>query len=82
MHGLWRERGHFFRGSFTDYATAIGTVGLAAMTSIAVRGEASERKNLRAERDTAVKRELEERIRADAFEREEAGRAAAVARQA
>ena len=66
----------FWDGSFTDYGTAIGTVGLALITTISVLREAQDRKILRAERDAARGRaeqlEADERARKDEEQRRQA----------
>jgi hypothetical protein len=45
--------GRFWDGSFTDYGTAVGTVGLAALAAWTAVREGKERKQLRKERDEA-----------------------------
>jgi len=65
----------FWDGTFTDYGTAVGTVGLAAITTLSVYREARDRRELKAERDAA-------RNRAAALERLQAEREAQQARRA
>jgi hypothetical protein len=43
----------FWSGAFTDYGTAVGTLGLAAITTVVAIRESGERRELRAERDIA-----------------------------
>jgi hypothetical protein len=56
----------FWAGTFTDYGTAVGTVGLAAITTLSVHREARDRRELKAERDAARNRVAElERLQAE-----------------
>jgi hypothetical protein len=66
--------GGFWDGGFTDYGTAIGTVGLALVTTAAVVREGRERRELKAERDA-------ERARADRLERQRAEQEALLLRR-
>jgi hypothetical protein len=53
VNGFLHSVGTFFHGDFVGYGTAVGTVGLALVTTLALRSEVAERRELRAERDQA-----------------------------